>query len=209
MIISIEGIDGAGKNTLTKALRERIDADLLTFPRYADSIHAQLAARALRGEMGDMTDSPYAMATMFALDRHGVAPQLRQYAGSENLLLLDRYVASNAAYSWARTQDDAMPGWIAQLEFEDLGLPRPDLQVLLDTPVELAAERAERRAQQDASRKKDIYESDGGLQARTSSAYRRLAAESWGSEWLVAAPDEAPEKVAERIIARITAQKYI
>ena len=33
MIISIEGIDGAGKNTLVRALTSRIDASTLTFPR--------------------------------------------------------------------------------------------------------------------------------------------------------------------------------
>lgn len=209
MIISIEGIDGAGKNTLARALTERIQAERLAFPRYEESIHAQLAARALRHDMGDLTDSAYAMATLFALDRHGVVDKLRAAAASADILLLDRYVASNAAYSWARTQDESVVQWVFDLEFGDFGLPRPDLQVLLDTPVELAAERAERRAQADASRAKDAYETDGGLQERTCEAYRRLAQSSWAGEWIVADPNEDVLSLAERIVAHIQAQKNL
>ena len=86
MLISIEGIDGAGKNTLVSALKESLDrpVEVIAFPRYADSIHAQLAQKALYGKMGDLTDSAYAMATLFALDRYGVKDQLQR---AKNLTL--------------------------------------------------------------------------------------------------------------------------
>ncbi|WP_080796203.1 dTMP kinase [Corynebacterium pacaense] len=196
MIVSIEGIDGAGKNTLVTALRERIDARVLAFPRYATSLPAQLADSALHGRMGDLTDSAYAMATLFALDRHGALEDLN----APGLLLLDRYVASNAAYTAARLRDDAAADWVADLEFGRLGLPRPRLQVLLDTPAELAGERARRREAVDPSRSRDIYESDGGLQQRTAAQYRRLAATGWISPWLVASPEDSPGEVATGII---------
>ncbi|MFP7366368.1 dTMP kinase [Corynebacterium callunae] len=196
MIVSIEGIDGAGKNTLVRALTEKIEATVLAFPRYETSIHAQLAAEALHGRMGDLTDSAYGMATLFALDRHGALDQLH----APGLLLLDRYVASNAAYTAARLLDDSATQWVAELEFGRLGLPRPALQVLLDTPAELAQERARRREALDVARTRDRYESDSGLQERTAAQYRRLAAQQWESPWLVAAPDEDPGHVATRII---------
>ena len=105
MLISIEGIDGAGKNTLVSALKESLDrpVEVIAFPRYADSIHAQLAQKALYGKMGDLTDSAYAMATVFALDRYGVKGQLQRAKESDTVVLLDRYVASNAAYSVSYT----------------------------------------------------------------------------------------------------------
>ena len=59
MLISIEGIDGAGKNTLVSKIKEAMDrpVEVMAFPRYGESIHAQLAQKALYGKMGDLTDS--------------------------------------------------------------------------------------------------------------------------------------------------------
>lgn len=188
MIIAIEGIDGAGKNTLVSELRKELDipVEVLAFPRYEDSIHAQLAQEALYGRMGDLTSSAYAMATLFALDRHGAKQQLEEAWTSSNLLILDRYVASNAAYSAARLGDDAVMDWVFDLEFGRLGLPKPDLQIYLATEVGVAAQRASSREAQDASREKDQYEKDGGLQAATAAAYARLAEANWAGQWIAA-----------------------
>lgn len=188
MIIAIEGIDGAGKNTLVSELRKELDipVEVLSFPRYENSIHAQLAQEALYGRMGDLTSSAYAMATLFALDRHGAKPQLEEASTSSNLLILDRYVASNAAYSAARLGDDAVMDWVFDLEFGRLGLPQPHLQIYLATEVGVAAQRASSREAQDASREKDQYEKDGGLQAATAAAYARLAEANWAGQWIAA-----------------------
>lgn len=200
MIIAIEGIDGAGKNTLVTALKERVVADVLAFPRYEDSAAAQLAAEALYGRMGDLTDSAYAMATLFALDRHGALPTLRAYAGNkERLLIIDRYVASNAAYSVARTGDAGMAHWVAELEFSRLALPRPDLHVLLATSAAEAARRAARREEEDSQRERDRYERDADLQSRTLEAYQELARREWGSPWLVTtSPTDILQKIPPR-----------
>lgn len=187
MIICIEGIDGAGKNTLVRAIQAETGAETLAFPRYEESIHAQLAAEALHGRMGDLTDSAYAMATLFALDRQGALPTLERFVDSSDLLILDRYVASNAAYSYARTGDESVIGWIHDLEFGRLGLPKPDLQVLLNTSPETASQRAQSRETADASRERDRYERDGGLQQRTYEAYVKLAEDNWAGEWLISA----------------------
>ena len=90
------------------------------------------------------------------------------------MVILDRYVASNAAYSAARLHQDAdgeVVAWVRDLEYGRLRLPAPDWQVLLDVPAELAAERAEHRAQHRADRAKDAYERDDGLQRRTGEVY--------------------------------------
>lgn len=188
MIISIEGIDGAGKNTLVQALTAALPgAQVLAFPRYGESVHAQLAAEALHGRMGDLTDSAYAMATLFALDRRGALETLNRFVDHPEVLILDRYVASNAAYSFARTGDESVIGWVHDLEFGRFGLPAPDLQVLLPTPPGTASQRAIAREAQDASRERDRYERDPGLQQRTYDAFLRLAGENWAGDWLISA----------------------
>lgn len=183
MIIAVEGIDGAGKRTIVQAIQREYGARTLAFPRYEESIHAQLAQQALHGKMGDLTDSIYGMATMFALDRYGAKAQIAEYAET-GVLVLDRYVASNAAYSWARSGEKAIVDWVADLEFSQLGLPVPDLQVLVDTPPAVAQERAVKRAAADESRERDRYERDASLQQATYEAYVALAEQGWASRWL-------------------------
>ena len=61
--------------------------------------------------------------------------------------------------------DGAVATWVRELEFGRFGLPVPDLQVYLDVPTSLAAERARSREAADAARERDAYERDGDLQA--------------------------------------------
>jgi len=186
MIIAVEGIDGAGKHTLVETLMRPLDAATLAFPRYDESAAAQLAQAALHGKMGDMTDSAYAMAAMFALDRHGAVDLLSRYAGNpDETIILDRYTASNAAYTWARTGEKTAVAWVEHLEFERLGLPKPDLQVLVDTSPDVAGARAVAREAQDVARVRDRYERDVALQHATFAAYRELAQRTWVSQWVV------------------------
>ena len=197
VLIAIEGVDGAGKRTLTQGLRAAFEAahksvGSLAFPRYGHSVTADLAAEALHGAHGDLAKSVYAMAVLFALDRAGARDEIGHLLAAYDVVILDRYVASNAAYSAARLHQDAAGeavSWVRELEFERLRLPVPDWQVLLDVPTELAADRAESRARQDAGRVKDAYERDDGLQRRTGEVYAALAAADWCGRWFVAGPD--------------------
>ncbi|MDI9952571.1 MULTISPECIES: dTMP kinase [Rhodococcus] len=206
-LIALEGLDGAGKRTLVGAVVARLTEQGLTvgtldFPRYGRSVHADLASEALKGAHGDLSDSVHAMAVLFALDRSGAVGELGELLAGHDLVILDRYVASNAAYGAARLHqgaDGEFVGWVQNLEFERLGLPRPDLQLYLDVPVALAAQRARGRESADASRSLDAYERDRGLQERTGEVYRELAVKDWISPWWVLTPDTDPVTLAENL----------
>ena len=203
-LIVIEGLDGSGKRTLTEGLRGALAAQgrsvaTLAFPRYGDSVTADLAREALHGAHGDLAASVYAMAVLFALDRAAARERIAQLRAGNDVVILDRYVASNAAYSAARLHQDAtgaMVDWVGELEFGRLGLPEPDHQILLDVPVEVAAGRARRRAGEEADRARDAYERDDGLQRRTAAVYAGLAAAHWHGPWSVVAPDVDPIRLA-------------
>ncbi|MDY7000069.1 MAG: dTMP kinase, partial [Actinomycetota bacterium] len=171
----------------------------LAFPRYGESIHADLAAEALHGGHGDLAESVYAMALLFALDRAGAREEIERLTAEQPVVILDRYVASNAAYSAARLHQGAdgdVVSWVHDLEYGRLGMPAPDWQLLLDVPTELAAQRAVDRAAREADRARDAYERDDGLQRRTSAAYAALAATNWGGPWVVVPPDVDAEALA-------------
>ena len=197
MLIAIEGVDGAGKRTLTEGLRAAFEADgksvaSLSFPRYHRSVTADLAAEALHGGHGDLAESVYAMAVLFALDRTGARDEIAELAACNDVVILDRYVASNAAYSAARLHqnvDGDVVAWVRELEFNRLGMPEPDWQVLLAVPTDVASQRAQARAEKEADRARDAYERDDGLQRRTSDVYAALAATHWCGRWQVADTD--------------------
>jgi len=209
VLIAIEGVDGAGKRTLTEGLRASFEAAgktvaQLAFPRYEQSVHADLAAEALHGGHGDLSSSVYAMATLFALDRADAKGEIERLRSSHDVVILDRYVASNAAYSAARLHQDVdgeVVAWVRELEFGRFAVPSPDWQVLLAVPTELAAERALRREAADAARKRDAYERDDGLQRRTGDAYAALAAADWCGRWVVAGPDVAAPDLGRTLMA--------
>jgi dTMP kinase len=189
----IEGLDGAGKRTLANGLTGAL-TDLgasvtsLAFPRYGKSVHADLVREALHRGHGDLADSVYGMAMLYALDRSGAADDIRAYRERYDVVLLDRYVASNAAYGAARLRQDAsgeLVRWVKELEIDRFGLPAPDAHLLLRVSPEVAAARAARRARANVSRPKDAFESDDALQERCAKVYDELAASSWLSPWHV------------------------
>jgi dTMP kinase len=204
VLIAIEGVDGAGKRTLSEGLRTSFEASghsvaTLAFPRYGESVTADVAAEALHGEHGDLASSVYAMALLFALDRAGAIAEIARLTRESDVVILDRYVASNAAYSAARLHEDVAgpaAAWVHGLEYQRLGLPVPDWQVLLNVTAELAGERARSRAERDPARARDSYERDDGLQQRTRAVYAELAAAGWGGRWLVVDADVDPDRLA-------------
>ena len=209
MLIAIEGVDGAGKRTLSEGLRRTVETAgmsvaTLDFPRYGRSVTADIAAEALHGEHGDLASSVYAMATLFALDRAAAVAEIDELCRNYDVVILDRYVASNAAYSAARLRQEATGpavAWVHQLEYQRLRLPPPDWQVLLAVSAELARQRARSRARSEPGRARDSYERDDELQRRTGAVYAELAAASWGGRWLVVDADVDPGRLAATLTA--------
>jgi dTMP kinase len=184
----IEGLDGAGKRTLADKLTAELGGSVgrLAFPRYGVDVHADLVRDALHGRLGDLADSVHGMAMLFALDRRGAAEDIRADLARHDVVLLDRYVASNAAYGAARLHQDArgrFVEWVREIEIDRFGLPVPDLQLLLRVSPELAATRSAHRERTESDRARDDWESDGGLQARCAAVYDQLAEDGWLSPW--------------------------
>jgi len=189
MLIVLEGLDGAGKSTQVHKLKEYLeqkDPELryIHFPRYDAPVYGGLISRFLRGDFGDNdTVHPQLVALLFAEDRHGAAGQIKQTLAAGGTVLLDRYVYSNIAYQCAKlkTREEAedLREWILNTEFGDFELPRPDLNIFLNVPIDfvessLKAERkgSDRNYLNGAS---DIHEADIAFQTKVRDMYLRQA----------------------------------
>ena len=145
MLIVLEGLDGAGKSTQVKRLREYLQQrcpalEYIHFPRYEAPVYGDLISRFLRGEFGDNSQvHPQLVALLFAEDRHGAAPAMKEALAAGKTVLLDRYVYSNIAYQCAKLPDaaqkNALRDWIFNTEYGDFALPVPDLNIFLDVPI--------------------------------------------------------------------------
>ncbi len=140
----IEGVDGAGKSTQIKMLRNFFasrgySCEYLHFPRTEAPYFGELIARFLRGEFGSLNEvDPYIVAMLYAGDRKDASEIITKWLNENKIVLLDRYTYSNIAYQCAKLHDiaaqDKLMNWILDLEFKHFGIPRPDLNIFLDVP---------------------------------------------------------------------------
>lgn len=211
-LVAVEGLDGAGKRTFADRLAAALTAQGATvarmaFPRYDVDVHAELARDALYGRLGDLAGSVHGMAVLFALDRRDAAGRLRELRADHDVVLLDRYIASNAAYGAARLHEDAggrFVSWVRALEVDRFDVPVPDAQLLLRVPVTLAAARANGRAEADAARAKDAFEADGGLQARCAAVYDGLAGVGWLTPWIIVDGTDGGGRTATDLASKLS-----
>ena len=167
-LIAIEGLDGSGKATQTARLEAVLQSRgmavrRVTFPDYAEPSSA-LVKMYLDGTFGtDPGDvNAYAASTFYAVDRYASFRRFWQTDYEQGTVILaDRYTTSNAIYQMAklpRAQWQAFLIWLADLEHDKMGLPRPRRTIYLDMPPEISQRLLTGRYHGDESQK-DIHES--------------------------------------------------
>ena len=189
MFIVLEGLDGAGKSTQIKQLRELltsrgIESEYVHFPRFDSPVFGELIARFLRGELGSVESvDPYIVALLFAGDRADMAPQIRAWQAEGKVVIVDRYVYSNIGYQCAKLATEAqrakLKQWILDTEYGYYNIPRPDLSLFLDVPFAFTAKSlTEQRSGDDRAYlngEKDIHESSLDLQQMVRNVYLEAA----------------------------------
>ena len=160
-LIVFEGTDGSGKSTQFELLAKRLEAEQigfqrLRFPQYEEPSSA-LIRMYLGGAFGDDPEAvnAYAASTFYAVDRYA-------YYQGGGFVVSDRYTTSNAVHQGSKVPEGERAEffrWLYDLEYDRMGLPRPDLVVLLDMPVELS-EQLMRKREQSTGTHADIHERD-------------------------------------------------
>ena len=222
MFIVLEGLDGAGKSTQIRMLRQLfadrgVESEYVHFPRFDSPVYGQLIARFLRGEFGGVQEvDPYLVALIFAGDRADAAPQIRQWLAEGKAVVLDRYVYSNVGFQCAKRpageERDRLADWIVNLEFGHNALPRPDLSLFLDVPFTFTERKLSEVREGDdrdyLQGGQDIHEASLQLQQDVRSVYLASAAKD-PSLRVVDCSDasgamESPEGIFAKIRAELT-----
>ena len=187
MLTVLEGLDGAGKSTQVRRLRTYLEShgggvEYIHFPCY-DSFYGELIGKYLRGGFGSIDEvHPQLAALLYAEDRRIAGPRIKQALADGKTVLLDRYVCSNIAFQCAKLpyeEAEELREWILNTEFDSFNLPRPDLSIVLDVPLEFVeASLASNRAGDDRNYLKghqDIHEADIEYQKKVRAMYLRQA----------------------------------
>jgi dTMP kinase len=213
-LVAIEGIDGAGKGTQAARVAERAVSKgyrvaSFSFPLYDGNPFSRAVADYLNGEFGGAGEvHPELAALLYAGDRFHARPQLVAALEECDLVVCDRYVASNAAHQGAKLTGEArrrLLDWLDEVEYGEFELPRPHLVVLLDSPVALARELVGRKAVRGyTTLEADIHESDAGHSGATREVYLELARRD-GWQIVTAAGDEGELRDVDAIAGEVWA----
>lgn len=166
-LIVVDGVDSSGKETNTNYIYELLKASgenviKISFPNYI-SPSSSLVKMYLQGDFGENPNdvSAYAASIFYAIDRYASYKTL--WGDFDGIIVADRYTTSNMVHQAAKIDDEKEKEkfleWLEDLEFEKLGIPRPDKIIFLNMPV-WAAEQlmANRKNKITGENEKDIHE---------------------------------------------------
>lgn len=156
-LIVIEGTDCSGKETQTKRLINHLNSQgekvsTFSFPMYHTPT-GKIIGGPLLGkeyicdgwfpETATHVDGKVA-SLYYAADRYYNLPKITEALDNGDTVILDRYTYSNMAHQAGKLEDKnerlERYKFIEKLEFDLLGLPKPDAVILLFMPVESAKE---------------------------------------------------------------------
>lgn len=185
MIITIEGIDGSGKGTQAQMLFSYLQSlgrqiKAFDFPRYKNP-SARNVERYLNGEFGTPAEvGPQLGSWFFAEDRKAAAPEIQDAVNRGEIVICNRYVASNSAHQGSKiagkAERHAFFRWNDRLEYEVNGIPKPDVNPVLFIPPEASRELVLQKTEREHldGKKLDAHEADIDHLRNTYETYREL-----------------------------------
>ena len=216
VLIAIEGIDGSGKGTQAARLHTHFQNQgrrtaLLSFPRYQQTAFGRKIGDFLNGRFGSLESvHPLLVSLLFAGDRFESRSLITQTLASHDIVICDRYVASNIAHQGAKVdahERQELIDWIQQLEYSIYQLPHAKLTIFLDIPVRHAQDLIAAKSKRDYTDKAaDLQEEDGCYLQRTRDVYLQLSQDQgWSTVACVSSNQVRPiDDITQDIIAEVT-----
>ncbi len=166
-LVVLEGIDGSGKSTQYKKLKERLteekcNFETLVFPRYHHD-SSSLVRLYLGGEFGKKPEdvNVFAASSFYAVDRFAsYKTEWGTYYENGGAVLSDRYTTSNAVHQGGKlsyAEREAYFDWLYDFELNKLGLPMPTKVLYMAIDAEISIKHMREREKQ-TNTTADIHE---------------------------------------------------
>lgn len=171
MFIMIDGIDGSGKSVQSELLIEHLKkegraVEIISFPQYGQK-SAGPVEEYLNGLYGTAEEvGPYRASILYAVDRFVAAFKIRKWLDDGKIVIANRYVASNMGHQGGKIKDAEARkkffAWNDDLEYNIFRIPRPDLNIILHVPADIAQTLVDKKGHREylAGAKRDIHEDD-------------------------------------------------
>ncbi len=171
LFIVLEGTDGSGKSEQFKKLFARLEKEghkvaTFDFPQYGEP-SAFFVEQYLDGKYGGWKEvGPYRASVFYALDRFAVGLKITQAIKRGEIIISNRYVSSNMGHQGAKIKDgkelEEFLKWVKNFEYGIMGIPRPDITIILHMPAEIAQKMVDKKGPREylKGKKRDIHEDD-------------------------------------------------
>lgn len=153
--LAIEGIDGSGKRTLAENLKKKFEAlnietEIISFPRHQEEFSGELVDKFLYEGLKFNNDEYKEIreGMLYAIDRMVSLGRIRENGKSKldeynenKLLIFDRYLSSNFIHRCNDMKEKDLKSYIntmKYIEFKLLGLPEPDITLVLSVKPEVS-----------------------------------------------------------------------
>ena len=153
--LAIEGIDGSGKRTLAENLKKKFEAlnietEIISFPRHQEEFSGELVDKFLYEGLRFNNDEYKEIreGMLYVIDRMVSLGRIRENGKSKldeynenKLLIFDRYLSSNFIHRCNDMKEKDLKSYIntmKYIEFKLLGLPEPDITLVLSVKPEVS-----------------------------------------------------------------------
>jgi dTMP kinase len=180
ILITIDGLDGSGKQTQSELLEKRLSqmgvkTRVVSFPDY-ESNSSALVKMYLGGEFSHDPEAvnAYAASSFFAVDRFAsFVKDWKEDYDNGTVIIANRYTTANAIHQLSKIKDEGeredFLKWLWDFEFKKLAIPEPDITFFLEVPVDISLDLIKKRSEE-TGREIDIHENESHLTASYSAA---------------------------------------
>ncbi len=170
MFIVIDWLDGSGKGTQTRLVVAELEKQgkkvlLLDYPRYGNT-SAYFIEKYLNWDYGKNV-SAKAASIFYALDRFDDSFNFKDKMWNYDYIISNRYVSASMMHQAGKIKDKIerleYMKWLHNLEFEILGIPKPDKVLFLDVPPKISQKLVEQKEERNyikGNTTKDLHEAD-------------------------------------------------